>query len=208
MKTNQIMNRRMSSFDVFQRTSDGMFNATTLLKQWNEFAGEKKELKDFFKLKGTADFIDALIEEENLHGENSPYVKSRASRGKNAGTWMHPLLFIKFAMWLSPRFEVQVLKFVHDQLINYRHEAGDDYRGLTDAVQRFDNINYPVLAIGLNRIVFGRHQKDIRNIATSEELRRLVEIQKKLAFACEMGYINSFEQLVEEMRRMKAIKDI
>jgi len=206
MKTNQIMTRRMSSFDVFQRTSDGMFNATALLKQWNDSTGEKKEIKDFFKLKGTKDFIEALVEDQDLHGDNSPYVKSRASRGKNAGTWTHPLLFIKFAMWLSPRFEVQVLKFVHDQLINYRHEAGDDYRGLTDAVQRFKHINYPIMAIGLNKVVFGRHQKDIRNNATSEELKRLVDIQKKLAFACEMGYISSFEQLLEEMRRMAAIK--
>ena len=27
----------MGNFDVIQRTKDGFFNATSLLKQWNEF---------------------------------------------------------------------------------------------------------------------------------------------------------------------------
>ena len=32
MKTNQVMVRKMGHFSVLQRTSDGMFNATSLLK--------------------------------------------------------------------------------------------------------------------------------------------------------------------------------
>lgn len=77
MKTNQIMIRPMGQFHVEQRTKDGMFNATSLLKQWNlnsQNFGElkKKEIKDFFENKNTKEFIEALVEEENLHGENSP----------------------------------------------------------------------------------------------------------------------------------------
>ena len=33
MKTNQNLLRKMGEFDVTQRTSDGMFNATELMKQ-------------------------------------------------------------------------------------------------------------------------------------------------------------------------------
>lgn len=40
---------------------------------------------------------------------------------------MHPILFVKFAMWLNPRFEVQVIKFVYDQMLKYRNDAGDAY---------------------------------------------------------------------------------
>ena len=47
---------------------------------------------------------------------------------------MHPLLFIDFAMWLNPVFKVKVLKFVYDQLIKYRNEAGDAYRELGAAI--------------------------------------------------------------------------
>ena len=41
--------------------------------------------------------------------------------------WMHPYLFIKFAMWINSTFEVQVIKFVFDELISLRCDAGDNY---------------------------------------------------------------------------------
>lgn len=37
MKTNQVLERKMGESKVYQRTCDGMFNATILLKQWNNF---------------------------------------------------------------------------------------------------------------------------------------------------------------------------
>lgn len=43
MKTNQIMVRPMGGFNVTQRTKDGFFNATSLLKQWNEKTGMKRK---------------------------------------------------------------------------------------------------------------------------------------------------------------------
>ena len=131
MKTNAIMLRPMGVFTVEQRTKDGMFNATNLLRQWNESTGEKKEVTKFFENDNTKEFISALMKEENLNTQNSAYLKSR---GKNGGTWMHPILFIKFAMWLNPRFEVQVIKFVYDQMIKFRNDAGDAYRELSSSV--------------------------------------------------------------------------
>lgn len=126
MITNQVMKRPMGSFLVEQRTKDSMFNATNLLKQWNEASGEKKEITKFFDNDNTKEFISALMEEEKLNTQNSAYLKAR---GKNGGTWMHPILFVKFAMWLNPRFEVQVIKFVYDQMLKYRNDAGDALKG-------------------------------------------------------------------------------
>lgn len=143
MKTNNVIIRPMGQFQVQQRTKDGMFNATALVKEWNDYVenlhGEnsayvKKELKKFFENDNTKSFISALIEEENLNGENSAYVKSRAREDRGGGTWMHPILFVKFAMWLNPRFEVKVIKFVYDQMIKYRNEAGDAYKELSAAI--------------------------------------------------------------------------
>ena len=199
MKTNVNMVRKMGKFDVTQRTKDGFFNATELIKQWNSNSGQKKEVTKFFELENTKEFINALIEEENLNTQDSAYLKTR---GKYGGTWMTPILFIKFAMWLNPKFEIQVIKFVYDNLIAFRHNAGDNYVGLTNAVARFENINYSQLAKGLNWIVFDRHEKGIRQTATQEQLERLVEIQKQLAFAVEMGYIRTFEELLNEMRKI------
>ena len=208
MKTNVNMIRQMGQFTVIQRTKDYLFNATDLLRQWNKkFPAQKRELDNFWKSTNLTDLMSEIAENElNFKSVEFTELKSALSvtaRGKhNGGTWMHPVLFVKFAMYLNPRFEYHVLRFVADQLISARHEAGDNYNGLTNAVQKFNGIDYRQLAKGLNWIVFGRHESGIRQMATQEQLRELTDLQKKLAFACDMGYIRTFDELINEMRRI------
>lgn len=71
------------------------------------------------------------MERENLNTQDSTYLKTR---GKNGGTWMHPILFIDFAMWINPSFKYDVLKFVYDELIKFRNLAGDAYPRMCAAV--------------------------------------------------------------------------
>ena len=59
-------------------------------------------------------------------------------------------------MWINPKFEVQVIKFVYDQLIKFPHVAGDNYNVLTSALKNLKNAEYPKVAQVLNYIVFGR----------------------------------------------------
>ena len=125
LKTNQVLTRKMGDFDVFQRTKDGMFNATTLLKQWNENTGSQKQMIHFTENKNTEEFVKVLISKEDLKERNSVLIQSR---GKNGGTWMHPFLFIDFAMWINPEFKYDVIKFVYDELIKYRVDAGIEYK--------------------------------------------------------------------------------
>lgn len=56
------------------------------------------------------------------------------TRGKNGGTYMTPLMFLDFAMWLNPAFKVKVLKFVQDEMIKFRNLAGDAYSTMCRAV--------------------------------------------------------------------------
>ena len=97
MKTNQEMVRQMGNLEVIQRTVDGYFNATRLVKLWNERNSSNKELKKYFENESTKELIATIVEKENLNGQNSPYL---SSRGKCGGTWVHPVLFIDLAMWL------------------------------------------------------------------------------------------------------------
>ena len=206
MKTSVNMVRKMGNFEVVQRTKDGMFNATELLKQWNKYSGMKKEIKDFFENKSTKEFIQTIESEDSANRGNSPYLKTR---GKYGGTWMHPYLFIDFAMWLNPKFKYKVIQFVHDQLIEQRHLAGDMYKTLSKAASQLPGVNYSQLAKGLNYIVFGRHESGIlRQQASREQLNELSEIQNKLAFAVDMGYIKTFDGLLEEMRKIWHYRNI
>lgn len=210
MKTNQSMLRKMGDFEVTQRTKDGMFNATLLLKQWNESVGAKKEVTKFFEKKETKEFIETLIKEENLNTQNSAYLKSR---GKNGGTWMHPLLFIDFAMWINPKFKYQVLKFVYDEMIKYRNEAGDAYKELGGAVGKLVKKDFMPRAMqkisqAINHIVFNEHKTGIRNQHGDEDKQReLFQLEKKITDLINEGWIKSYDGLIEYLKKQWKIKN-
>jgi hypothetical protein len=214
MKTNQLMKRKMGEFNVTQRTKDVFFCATELLRQWNEYANlnrgnspylKQKDLKEFFSNKNTKEFIDALLEEEKLSTKNLAYLKSR---GKSGGTWMHPVLFVKFAMWLNPRFEVQVIKFVYDEMIKYRNEAGDAYNKLGSAVSKIVRKDFMPQAMqkvgeALNWIVFNEHERNIRNQYGEEKKQReLYELERKVADLINEGFIKSYDQMITYLKNV------
>ena len=65
MKTNQIMLRQMGDLTIQQRTKDGMFNATDLLKIWNEkHPNEKRELDNFWKSTNLTELMSEIAENE------------------------------------------------------------------------------------------------------------------------------------------------
>jgi len=192
----------MGELKVLQRTKDSMFNATYLLKQWNDVNKSNKEIASYFKMKSTIEFIETMEDDtELLHMAISPYVKSKASRGKNAGTWMHPYLFIDFAMWINPKFKLNVIKFVYDQLIKERHSAGDNYRLLSSSGPTLSGYQFAKVATALNYIVFNKKGKNLRNTASEEELQELSQLQTNLAFAIDKGYISTYTQLISELKK-------
>jgi hypothetical protein len=205
MKQNVVMIRKMGNFDVSQRTVDGMFDATALAKQWNKKHNTKKETFDFLKLDNTKEFIDALIEDENsenLIPRNIGFKTHVILKGKYGGTWMTPLLFIKFSMWLNPRFEVQVLKFVYDELIKQRNDAGDNYISLSASGIKLNGYDFREVAIAMQWIVFNKKGKNLRQSATQDELKELNDLQGKLAFLIDNNYITTYNQLLADMRIM------
>lgn len=205
MKTNQVMIRKMGDFDVSQRTKDGMFNATALLKQWNAQDGvAQRKLDNYFASAKTTEFIDTIIEREKLNTPKMVYLKTR---GNNGGTWMHPLLFIDFAMWINPSFKYDVLKFVYDQMIKYRNDSGDAYKLLSSAVgsivPKNDMRKYmQTIAKGINYIIVGRHEHMVRNECGTEEIQKeYFELEKQVAMLINDGFLKTGEEVVNYLRR-------
>ena len=131
MKTRVILNP-VNDPARFQRSDDGYFDATALLNYYNEHAIDSKKMEDFKKLKSTKELVEYLMTNEVL--EKRPLISSLK------GTWMHPYLFIDFAMWLSVEFKVQVLAWVYDGLIKTRNQAGDYYKEMCDALMNQRNV--------------------------------------------------------------------
>lgn len=205
MKTNQEMIRPMGEFKVVQRTKDGFFNATELLKQWNVSNNSKKELKHYFENQSANELINTIVERENLNSRNSAYL---SSRGKNGGTWMHPILFIDFAMWINPSFKYDVIKFVYDEMIKFRNLAGDAYPSMCRAVRSI--MPEPIfrekvkdLARSLNIIVYGRHEAEMRNkIGDESKIREMYELEKQIAQWINIGLVGNYKQLKAALNKL------
>lgn len=192
MKTNQLMKREFFDATIRQRTKDSYFNATDLLSFYNNSKNTNKRFKDFWDNKQTNEFAKELSRE--LNGDNSAHYGTclpkdlyTTTRGKGGATYMHPYLFVKFAMWLSPEFEVKVIKWVYDNLIDFRNQAGDHYREMCKAISDgyqnyYDNTPSPLIytqeARFLNELVKGYHESGKRNELNENELSLLNNLQK------------------------------
>ena len=190
----------MGNLIVEQRTFDGMFNATSLINQWNKKNSEDKRIKDFFKLKQTDEFLKVLIDEENLHRDKSPNGDNQAIKTKRGKftihgrqpdeVWLHPYLYLKFAMWLNPKFEYFVIKFVYDSLIELRKISADLYIELCNAINWYYLNNfkreakmdeYKTVGRLIQQLVFGKtFNANPWQTASEEQLQLRTNLQKIL----------------------------
>ena len=216
MKTSVTMIRKMGKFEVKQRTSDSYFDGNALLTQWNKIkSNPQRAMSRFLESEKTKEFISALKEElsqsDNMQLGDIQIIKEVKSintkKGKTkAQVWMHPFLFIKFAMWINPRFEVQVIKFVYDELVKNRHKAGDNYLTLSSAISSFPDSDYRKTAIAMQWVVFNKTGKELRQNATEEQLQEIYELEHQLTFSINMGFVKNQEELLVLLRKMYAKK--
>lgn len=181
------MLRNFEGAKIPQRTSDKFFNATEMIKYYNNLTGSKKVFAEFLSNNNTNEFIEALRQEILNVGDSLHLQVIESKRGKNGATWMHPYLFVKFCFWLSPQFEVKVIKWVYDNLIDFRHDAGDFYKEMCKAISETYHDWYgknpdPLIFIKeahfLNYLCFGTQKGKQRNEATEKQLLLMNRLQK------------------------------
>lgn len=190
-----------------------MFNATDLLKQWNiTHSSEIRNLDNFWKTTNLPILMSEIAENElGFKSVDFTHLKSALSstnKGKyNGGTWMHPVLFVKFAMYLSPKFEYHVLKFVSDQMLKFRNDAGDAYRKLANSIQKIVSPSFMPVAMSniskaINFVVFGSHETMMRNkVGEEAKQQELFDLENKLSDLIEDGFITSYDNLLNYLRK-------
>ena len=203
----------MGGLDVFQRTSDKMFNATDLLKRWNSANPyHQRDLENFWKSTNLNEFMKEIVENEcnfkSVEFTDLKNMLSKTSRGKhNGGTWMNPTLFTKFAMYLSPKFEYHAIRFISDQMINYRKSAGDEYISLGSAIQKIVGNSFIQVAMkkvsdAMNWVVFNQSARGERNNHGEESSQfELAELERTISMLINEGFIRSYDQLINYLRK-------
>lgn len=210
------MIRKIGECEVSQRTSDGFFNASYLLQEWNNRNPSKlRKMDNFWKSTHLEELMVEIAKNElNFTSVNPTDVRnaltsiSKARLDRGGGTWMHPILFVKFAMYLNPAFEYQVIKFIADQMIDYRKQAGDAYKSLSSAVSKIVPNKarmkecFSMVGMALNYITFNTHSPEQRNFhGTAKEQQDLLYNEKYFSDLINQGFINNFDELIEAMRK-------
>lgn len=96
-----------------------MVNATEMA---NVFG---REMKDFNKLDSTKKFIETCLISDNSSLIGLTKKEDLIISKQNSGTWMHRILALKFAAWLSPEFEVWVYCTIDQLLYPFAREIQD-----------------------------------------------------------------------------------
>lgn len=200
------MGRSMGDIKIRQDSKTKFFNATDLMEVYNKGHKVSRRIDKYLDNEATKRYITAIITDEIDNppfSGDSEFTVIATKRGKNGGTWMHPYLFIDFAMWLSPEFKITVIKWIYDNLIKFRLEAGDSFKEVNEAIFNAHPNSPPYIysneAKMINKLVFGSSDKDQRNSATEGQLELLKTLQKAdIKLIGEgLGYSDRYEKLIE-----------
>lgn len=120
------------------------------------------------------------------------------------------LLMKKFARWLNPMYEVVVDKWIEDDLIKLRMNLADSYnewRSLVNKlggkVDKDNNINdYSNIQKCMNYAVFGYHEDGIRDTATIEQMRKMLEYEKMFVQMYEFGVLKTLDDLRTHLKKL------
>lgn len=176
----------MGKCDPIRVDEDGFICLTDMVKYY-----PKKRLDNWMALKSTSDFIGVLenlntLDPRDLKGGKSTLLKR--VRGKyNGGTYADELVALEFASWLSPEFKVTIYRAYQNGTQNKenwnikRILASFNYKLMSKAVEldheEPKHYHYSNEARMINKIVFGKHEKDIRDTATERELDLIAKLE-------------------------------
>ena len=136
MKTEVEMKRDLFGFNIRQKSKCEFYCLNDLIDIANKYRinNGKKIISaaQYFNTENSKEFIETL---ENKYGT----VKI-SSKGRNATTWVHPLLFMDIALWISPDLKVRVYEWFLDNLLKYRNDSGDSFKLMAGAI--FENPNF------------------------------------------------------------------
>lgn len=111
VKRIKIISHEIEGISVNQREEDGYVNATELCKAHRKATDERKDPSDWLRLKSSQSAMQKLSDVTGI--PVTSLSSTVQGKGKHQGTWIHPRLAVRFAMWLNDDFSLQVEDWVH-----------------------------------------------------------------------------------------------
>jgi hypothetical protein len=224
MKTNVIMkskDRFLLGVLIKQETKTGFLCLSDLQVSYDEnkhkYGWSEKLIKDVLGYKDNLERIYYILEKQDfIKVSLNAFIDMVDNQGittvlkklgvyvtkgarKSKAVWCNPYIWVLIAMEMNPKLYAECVMWLTDKLILNRIEAGDMYRGLSVSISKW-NPDYAMVAKGLNWCVFGKHESNIRNFATENQLKELRDLESNMSFAIDNGLIKSFPQLMNTLR--------
>lgn len=140
---------------AMEKNSGIMINATEMAKAFG------KEVNEFASNEKTKQFIEACLNPKNCDllgiAKETDLITSR----QKAGTYMHRVLAIKFAAWLSPDFEVWVYSTIERILFGKHVERDNSFETTL-------------------RLMNEKDELEVKEEKTVEDFERYLEIERLL----------------------------
>lgn len=186
---NVIIKRINDWLECYQNKDDGYYNATQLLRDYNEhYPNEQKLMKDFFKIEKVQRFIEKVEKTQlidNHHKDNSPdgdnqqvtksyyFKKGRTTKyGRTPDTYyFHSALFLKFGAWLNTDLEYDIYVVISNLVLEYRNDVTKLMPELKEAIKDFkcDGNIYIKLHSMLQCAIFGKYQPNQQPLDKADE---------------------------------------
>jgi len=130
-------------------------------------------------------------------------VYKTTGKGENKLVFASPDIFVLLGLELNPIFYAKTVIWLSDSLVKNRINAGDENNVLTSIMCKKwspDASVYANVNRALNYIVYGRHERGIRNESNADLLKEMEKLQNNYSFSIDCGYIKTVDDLMNELR--------
>jgi hypothetical protein len=229
MQTNVTMlspDRNLFGVTIKQNTKEQSLSVTDLQKAYEtarwQYGWSDKRVNDILSGATTKERIYHLLNERGLIKteitafmemvEREGIVKclkglkvwKATGRGENKSVYADPYIWVLLAMELNPLLYAKVVIWITDTLIFDRIEAGTEYMPMNTAIKSLiNNPDYAKYAKAINERVFGKHITGARQLASSEQLKKIAAIERFVINAIEMKLIKSDADLLNVIKNYK-----
>lgn len=111
------LTHNLSGISVSQRVIDGYINATALTTAHKQATGQRKDVANWLVNKRVQQSLEHLTSITGIPVIDL-YQVFQGSPELGGGTWLHPKLSVRFAIWLSDDFGYQVECWVENWMFN------------------------------------------------------------------------------------------
>ncbi len=229
MQSNVVMkspDRNLFGITIRQNTKEQFLSVSDLQKayetaRWQHGWSDRK-VADILNTEMTRERVFSLLQEKNLiKADRLGFMEmvnkegltkvlkglglyKTTGRGVNKTVMADPYIWVLLAMELNPLLWAKTIIFITDTLIFDRIEAGTEYKPMNTAIKSLiTNPDYSKYARAINEKVFGKHITGARQLASSEQLKKIAAIERFVINAIEMGLIKSDQDLLNVIKNYK-----